>query len=269
MEGNSSIVGSPQRATEDAVVNKEVCQPVRGLALQNRTSEQGKVAECTEQVPNTEPHHLTYFCTFCYGYEHKDLSHWQSHEYYVHQESRHRKCPECFALEYEIPQSTHYDQFSNKKQPDICPGNSNTTNEHCQDNCKHNATAAHESYKQSFWGCGFCYDEKISPMQSWVERCAHVASHMREGKRKNDWAFTNLIKVLLRQPNISELWISYIHSLHGPRAKDQPEFHWVGTNGLCQKVLRELEIGLRSVDEQIQLVKMTYIMGANESTQPM
>ena len=269
MEGNTSITRSSQRATEDSIVNKEVCQPIRGLTLQGRTVEDDKVSESTKQGPDTRSYHLTYFCTFCSAYEHNDLPRWQFHEYHVHQKSRNLKCPECFALEYDNTQSTHYDHFDSNEQPNDWPEDSYNTIEHYQETCKHIALIGRKSYRQNFWGCGFCSEEKVTPMQSWQERCSHVASHMHEGKHRSDWGLTNLIKVLLRQPKISDLWTSYIHSLHGPYAKDQPEFHWDGTNGLCQKILRELEIGLRSVNEQIELVKMAYVMGANESTHPM
>lgn len=268
MEGNSSITRLPQRVAEDDIVNMKACQAVRGLTLRGRTVE-GKISNSTEQGSDTGSSHSTYFCTFCDVYEDKDFPCWQFHEYYVHQKSRHLKCPECFALEYDNTQSTQHDHFNSQEQSNNWPGNSYNTNEHNQETCKHTATIGRKSYRQNFWGCGFCDDEKTTPMQSWQERCSHVASHMRKGERRNDWVFTNLIKGLLRQPEISELWSSYIHSLHGPDVKNQPEFHWIGTNGLCQKILKELEIGLRSTDEQIQLVKLAYIMGANKSTQPM
>lgn len=265
MESISGISSSSQLATDGSLAIKEVIRPERVLTSTIALDE-GQLSERVQHGSNNESHHLTYFCTFCNDFEHKDLVRWQLHEYHSHQWSRHMKCPECFALDYNDAKSTERDQRSTSKQVNSLPANASDTNEYCQRFCKRKAAIGKGSFTQRFWGCGFCCEGKTIPMKSWKERRDHVASHIYEGKRKDDWMFTNLIKGLLRQPNISEIWTCYLHGLHGSNAADHPEFKWSETNALCQRILRKLEIASYAVNEQTELVKMAYIMGANEST---
>ena len=195
------------------------------------------------------------FCTFCTTSRFDTVSEWQKHEYFEHQVSRHSKCPECFALDCDDS------QLGDLKGSGGC--NSASGQEQQGNFCKHVSNDGLSRIEQRFWGCGFCHNKEFVPFSTWEDRCHHVAAHIQGGASRDDWSFTKLMICLLGQPQISDLWAKDIHKSDSHQSTS-PTYRWDEANPLCQKVLRELEIGKSSKAKQVNLVNMVFILGATE-----
>ena len=215
------------------------------VAPQNRLRENFKNEDFSGEQPPLIP---VYHCTSCNKYQDNNQGRWAKHEH-CHQEFRHSHCPECAVLEHgEAP-----------KLPD------SPESPHDRSFCVHLSPDEDKRLEQRFWGCGFCCNNDDLPLESWEDRIAHIASHFRDGKSKGDWKFTSVMLGLLKQPGVVEKWHNWVNYMYGTVHKDKPQLSWNESNPLCQKTMRELEIGIISEEAQKQTVKMAYMLGVTSA----
>ena len=195
-----------------------------------------------------------YFCTFCSVGQFGTVSEWQKHEYYEHQIWRHSKCPECFALACDDSMASGELSDANDCSPVYERKAKGSF-------CKHIFKDGNLRIEQRFWGCGFCCEKNVVPFSTWEDRCSHVVAHFEDGGSRDDWSFSRLMLSLLHQPQISDLWVEHTRGAN-PQQDVPSTYKWDMANPLCQKVLRELEIGSDSRVKQESLVNIAFILGA-------
>jgi hypothetical protein len=71
--------------------------------------------------------------------------------------------------------------------------------------------------RRAGWGCGFC----AAYLDRWEERCNHVGDHFETGSPGLVWQYSNVVRGLLRQPEIDRHWQDLLVEKHGPN----PESH--------------------------------------------
>jgi hypothetical protein len=71
--------------------------------------------------------------------------------------------------------------------------------------------------RRAGWGCGFC----AAFLDSWNERLYHVSDHFETGSRSLAWKYSNVIRGLLRQPEIARHWQDLLVGKHGPNPESR------------------------------------------------
>ncbi|KAK3063147.1 hypothetical protein LTS18_002637, partial [Coniosporium uncinatum] len=73
-------------------------------------------------------------------------------------------------------------------------------------------------YACGFWPCRELF-------RSWDLRCDHVFMHFQNGKKKDQWKYSTVIRNLLRHPKICEDWTRTLGELYGPKP-NWPTLTW-------------------------------------------
>jgi hypothetical protein len=67
------------------------------------------------------------------------------------------------------------------------------------------------------WGCGFC----TTYLDHWEKRSHHIGRHFESGSNITDWQNSNVIRGLLRQPELNGHWRKLLVENHGPLAESR------------------------------------------------
>jgi hypothetical protein len=156
-----------------------------------------------------------YFCTTCEeSFQERDD--WQQHEDAMHEQQYYWTCPssDCDSL------FTKEDLFTQHHQ-----------RAHGCGKCTHASEAQHPLPSKRSWGCGF--DKCKGVFDSWDLRCAHVSSHF-EGLAQHDdtssqpsqWKYANMIRNLLRQPDVQDAYRRVMTKCHGNDKIFWPKMNW-------------------------------------------
>lgn len=88
---------------------------------------------------------------------------------------------------------------------------------------------------KSAFACGFAGCKEI--FRQWKDRCSHIAKHMEDGMGMDQWQYATVIRNLLRQPVVGDLWKQLLDSVaaenHSTR---RPRLEWNVSN---TRVLRQ------------------------------
>lgn len=78
------------------------------------------------------------------------------------------------------------------------------------------------------FGCGFekCKDVSIG----WDERCDHVAKHMKNGATFEQWKYSNVIRNLIRQEALHDVWKELFASLDERLKESRSQITWSPDN---------------------------------------
>ncbi|KAF2999769.1 hypothetical protein E8E13_005340 [Curvularia kusanoi] len=84
------------------------------------------------------------------------------------------------------------------------------------------------------FGCGFDKCKEVSI--GWDERCDHVAKHMKNGATSENWKYSNVIRNLIRQEALHEIWKEIIACLDERLKENRAQISWCPDN---TRVLRQ------------------------------
>jgi len=185
---------------------------------------------------------IIYVCTSC-GDAFEELTAWDTHEKSAHERQYYWACihPTCAKV------FSRADKFENHHQQT-----------HGCVNCTHADDAARRLPPKKAWGCGFDMCHGI--FENWEQRCAHVAGHyegfaaLRQSEnRYPHWRYTNMIRNLLRQPDIKDRFRSHMIRCHGESMVTWPRLQWKPNDSGDLK--RQLEYGnyRNNIEETIEL----------------
>jgi hypothetical protein len=162
-----------------------------------------------------ETNEILYFCTTCEK-SYKTRQEWRDHEYEAHERSYFWSCPETGCNQI-LTSSTLFEKHHQEVHG-------------CQ-NCPHAYGVKRPLPSKRAWGCGF--DRCKGVFDSWEKRCDHVASHFDEmvhdGERSplpSEWKYTNLMRNLLRQPDVKDAYHRVMVKCHGEDKVFWPRMKW-------------------------------------------
>ncbi|OCL13646.1 hypothetical protein AOQ84DRAFT_372005 [Glonium stellatum] len=170
------------------------------------------------------------FCTFCAEQKenvHKTFgtkSDWKKHETRIHETGQEWPCPvpNCRLIFDRDADFTRHHQRSHPGRP--LPPLSDVKV---------------QLLPKAVFGCGF--DNCKTLLSSWNDRCDHVAKHMKDGMKRTQWRYTNVIRNLIRQDSIRDIWKSLFVYFGEQLKKDRSQLCWHPHN---TRVLRQkLECG--------------------------
>jgi len=185
---------------------------------------------------------IIYVCTSC-GDAFEELTAWATHEKSAHEQRYYWTCPHPTCDQV----FSRADKFENHHQK-----------AHSCVNCTHADEVVRKLPPKKAWGCGF--DMCHGNFQSWEQRCTHVAAHyegfaaMRQSEhRYPHWRYTNMIRNLLKQPEIKDIFRSHMIRRHGESMVTWPRLQWRPSDS--GELKRRLEYGdfRNSIEEITQL----------------
>ncbi|OCK92464.1 uncharacterized protein K441DRAFT_570707 [Cenococcum geophilum 1.58] len=153
------------------------------------------------------------FCTFCaeqnvnktFGTK----SDWKKHETRIHETGQEWPCPTpncCLVFDRDADFSRHH-QRSHPGRP--LPPLSDVKV---------------QLLPKGVFGCGF--DNCKTLLSSWNDRCDHVAKHMKDGMKRTQWRYTNVIRNLIRQDSIRDDWKFLFVTFREQLKKDGSQLCW-------------------------------------------
>jgi hypothetical protein len=169
-----------------------------------------------------------YFCTTCEeSFQERD--NWQQHEHDTHEQLYYWTCPDadCDCI------FTREDLFTKHHQDG-----------HGCENCPHASESQNPLPSKRSWGCGF--DKCKGVFDSWDMRCAHVSGHFESLAQHDDtssqpsqWKYTNMIRNLLRQPDVKDAYKRVMSKCHGDDKVFWPKMKWEASSS--EELKRRLE----------------------------
>jgi hypothetical protein len=180
-----------------------------------------RASSTTPQPPQAlmnEPKTL-YFCTSCEE-SFQEKSEWNDHEYLLHERQYFWPCPSpgCDTVfTKDILFTQHHEDAHN-----------------CM-NCQHAVDVQRPLPSKRSWACGFDLCKTV--FDNWNDRSDHVASHFEDLASQDDtsskpsqWKYSNMIRNLLRQPDVREAYSRYLVSCHGEDKQQWPRVEWLAEN---------------------------------------
>jgi len=169
-----------------------------------------------------------YFCTKCEE-SFQERNEWQEHEYSLHEQQYYWICPGD-GCDQVFTKDTIFAEHHGAAHG--CP---------VSDEALENRRPLP---RKRSWACGF--DRCKLVFDDWEARCDHVANHFEELARLDDatqqpseWKYTNVLRNLLRQPDIKEGYKRMMIRLHGDDKVFWPKMKWQVENS--SELLRKLE----------------------------
>jgi hypothetical protein len=169
-----------------------------------------------------------FFCTHCQS-SFQEQNEWQEHEDEEHERQYYYSCPE---------------SKCDKIFTDQALFNKHHTEDHECTECEHAVEIRRPLPSKRSWGCGF--DRCKSFFNDWQTRCDHVAEHFESLASEEDtssqpvtWKYTNMIRNLLRQPDVKEAYQKALSKAHGNDKSFWPKLRWEAGNTVEMK--RRLE----------------------------
>ncbi len=155
-----------------------------------------KVEGLDDSTPNFQTE-CKYWCTVCHRRcVRKDI--WQLHEARCYWPEAQYSCPYCDeAFDSQFRFRVHH---SDKHASSLCV-----------------VRCADTRTRRAGWGCGFC----AAYLDRWGERCNHVGDHFETGSRGLVWEYSNVIRGLLRQPELARHWQDLLAEKHGPNSESR------------------------------------------------
>jgi hypothetical protein len=149
-----------------------------------------------DSTPNFQTE-CKYWCTVCHTRcLRKDI--WQLHEARCYWPEAQYSCPYCDRI---FDSESHF-RFHHSDKHASSP---------CVVRCADKRT------RTAGWGCGFC----AAYLDRWGERCNHVGDHFETGSRGLVWKYSNVIRGLLRQPELARHWQDLLVEKHGPNPESR------------------------------------------------
>jgi hypothetical protein len=169
-----------------------------------------------------------YFCTTCEeSFQERDD--WQQHEHDTHEQQYYWTCPNenCdYIFTREGLFIEHHQQA------------------HGCDNCAHASESQNPLPSKRSWSCGF--DKCKGVFDSWEMRCGHVCGHFESLAQHDDtssqpsqWKYTNMIRNLLRQPDVKDAYKRVMSKCHGDDKVFWPKMKWDAASS--EELKRRLE----------------------------
>jgi hypothetical protein len=178
-------------------------------------------------VPTVEINAL-YFCTKCEE-SFQERTEWQDHEYTLHEQQYYWICQGDDCDKVFTKESVYHEHHVEAHE--------------CRVSAEDLENKRPLPSKRS-WACGF--DRCKGVFSDWEERCDHVAAHFEGLARLDDatqqpseWKYTNVLRNLLRQPDIKEGYKRMMVKLHGDDKVFWPKMKWQVENS--SELLRKLE----------------------------
>jgi hypothetical protein len=171
-----------------------------------------------------------YFCTNC-DESFQERDDWQNHEDLQHERQYFWCCP-----------SPGCDKVFNS----AADFTAHHARSHACHRCSHADDIRRPLPSKRSWGCGF--DQCKRYFDSWDQRCDHVAAHFEQLAAMDDdhlvacpseWKYANMLRNLLRQPDIREAYKRMLVSFHGADKFFWPKMRWHPSNTV--ELLRKLE----------------------------
>jgi hypothetical protein len=157
-----------------------------------------------------------YFCTTC-DTSFDDSKSWREHEYETHERQYFWSCPAPGCSKRIVTCSADFEKHHEEA--------------HGCENCSHAYGVKRPFPSKRAWGCGF--DNCQETFNSWDLRCDHVATHFEEmaddddkESHLNQWKYSNMIRNLLRQPDVNDAYDREMTKLHGDDKVFWPRMKW-------------------------------------------
>jgi hypothetical protein len=157
-----------------------------------------------------------YFCTTC-DTSFDDGKSWREHEYETHERQFFWSCPASGCGKRIVTCSTDFEKHHEEA--------------HGCENCSHAYGVKRPFPSKRAWGCGF--DNCQETFNSWDLRCDHVATHFEDmvddddkESHLNQWKYSNMVRNLLRQPDVKDAYNREMTKLHGDDKVFWPRMRW-------------------------------------------
>jgi hypothetical protein len=119
------------------------------------------------------------------------------------------------------------------------------------------------------WGCGF--DDCTSHFRDWSERCNHIAIHFSKHYslasewQESTWRYSNIIRNLLRQTEVAEMFDGILAECYGKNELLWPELAW--QNNSETQVLR-LQLEYRDFRAGLwRIAKTAFELGCHDGNE--
>lgn len=158
---------------------------------------------------------ITYLCTTC-DKSFEDLAVWRKHEYDEHERQFFWSCLEAGCRQI-LTSSVLFEKHHTEVHSCIA--------------CNHAFGVKRPLPSKRSWGCGFDNCEGV--FDTWEGRCDHVASHFETMAQEeedlpqpSEWKYSNVIRNLLRQPDVKDAFRSCMTQTHGEDISYWPRMRW-------------------------------------------
>lgn len=188
---------------------------LNGIAELKRMGESEAHADESAQHDEDLLSKIIYVCTSC-GDAFEDLTAWKAHEKSIHELQYYWNCPYP-ACDEVFSRAEKFEAYHEEA--------------HACVNCSHANEVVRRLPSKRVWGCGFDMCQGV--FDNWEQRCAHVAIHyegfaeqrVSEGRYPH-WRYTNMMRNLLRQAAVKDVFRSVMVRYHGESMVSWPRLQW-------------------------------------------